>query len=102
MKAIYPIIDGQKATAAHSVVTSYPATKSSSDAKPQEKPQETEDNLIDAGQNDNAAAVPAKTPDEIEKLLSSTGKPAEGPLIDFAQDVKSSLPNSPSKPNSHA
>lgn len=33
-----------------------------------------------------------KAPSEIESLLSSTGKPAEGPLIDFTNDLKKDLP----------
>ncbi|KAF7539870.1 hypothetical protein G7Z17_g12317 [Cylindrodendrum hubeiense] len=64
-----------------------------------EKPQE---NLIDF---DEAPASqppqPAKqdvikpTPSEVEiqNMLSSTGKPADGPLIDFAADLKKDLPS---------
>lgn len=102
--AIYPIIEGQKATAEHSEPTFAPAAKPSSNDSITKA--EGDDSLIDFGDNANDATakpeadnLPAKTPDEIEKLLTTTGKPAEGPLIDFAQDVRSSLPNSPDKAN---
>lgn len=39
-----------------------------------------------------AAQPPAKSPDEIENMLASTAKPADGPLIDFSHDMKKDLP----------
>lgn len=55
-----------------------------------EKPKE-EDSLIDFG-NDEASTPATKKPNEIEILLAATGKPAEGPLIDFTQDLRKDLP----------
>ena len=60
-----------------------------------------QDDLIDFGEGDAPTPTPAKadkpestpTPDEIEKMLTSTGKPAEGPLIDFTQELKKDLPS---------
>ena len=66
------------------------------DLKASKPPQ---DDLIDFGQDDAPTPKPEqaektvpKTPDEIEKMLTSTGKPAEGPLIDFTQEMKKDLP----------
>lgn len=56
----------------------------------EKKPKE-EDSLIDFG-NGEASTPATKKPDEIETLLAATGKPAEGPLIDFAQDMRKDLP----------
>lgn len=94
--AIFPVVDGQKPSPQNAIPahkTEPPASQEPpKDAAPKEQPQ---DDLIDFGQNDEAAETkpaPAKTPGEIEQLLSSTGKPAGGPLLDFTQDVKKSLP----------
>ncbi|UKZ77175.1 hypothetical protein TrVFT333_004894 [Trichoderma virens FT-333] len=90
--AIYPIVAGQTLHSTTSIPPPAPSpkvAKKSIDhvvAKPKE-----EDSLIDFGKED--APVPAaKSPDEIERMLTATGKPAEGPLIDFAQDMKKDLP----------
>ncbi|OPB38995.1 oxysterol-binding protein [Trichoderma guizhouense] len=96
--AIYPIVAGQTSGGATSIpppATSPKAAKKSTNhaverPKEVEKPKE-EDSLIDFG-NDDAPTPAAKSPDEIEKMLTATGKPAEGPLIDFAQDLKKDLP----------
>lgn len=65
------------------------------DARPNDKPEES---LIDFGGDDTPPAqTPVKKPDIIEDLLSSTGKPAEGPLIDFTQEMKKDLPQGNSK-----
>lgn len=55
-----------------------------------EEPKEG-DSLIDFGDEETPAPA-AKSPDEIERMLAATGKPADGPLIDFAQDMKKDLP----------
>jgi hypothetical protein len=93
--AIYPIVAGQTLNkgpaipppASSSKVTQGPAQP----AEPVAEKPKGEDSLIDFG-NDEAPAPAAKSPDEIERMLAATGKPAEGPLIDFAQDMKKDLP----------
>ena len=57
--------------------------------------------MIDFGSDEKPAAKPlaksneGKPASEIQTLLESTGKPApDGPLIDFAQDLKKDLPTS--------
>lgn len=90
--AIYPIVPGQPMTRRPSIPTqaSSPKAVKKSTNHVVEKPKE-EDSLIDFG-NDQASTPAVKSPDEIEKLLTATGKPADGPLIDFAQDLKKDLP----------
>lgn len=111
--AIYPIITGQKPDQRNVIPprTPGPAVNSQPVMQPEQhtgKP--SQDDLIDFSQND-APATPAPVPvpvpaageaditnatqskDEIEKLLHSTGKPAEGPLIDFQDDMKKDLPS---------
>ncbi|KAF5662813.1 putative oxysterol-binding protein [Fusarium heterosporum] len=41
-----------------------------------------------------ARTEPAPEDSEIRNMLSSTGKPAEGPLLDFTNDLKKDLPSS--------
>ncbi|TFB06022.1 Oxysterol-binding-like protein [Trichoderma ghanense] len=97
--AIYPILPGQTVDKG----TSIPPPASSSKVAQQpvgpaaEKPLEPAveepkegDSLIDFG-NEETPAPAAKSPDEIERMLAATGKPADGPLIDFAQDMKKDL-----------
>lgn len=84
--------------------------------KPVEEPVEEPpaDDLVDFGQNDGASAepakvkteapvtkdLPAKTPDEIEKMLVSTGKKADGgPLLDFGDEMKKTLPAEDKQPS---
>lgn len=70
-----------------------------------EKP-DSEGDLIDVGGDEAPAQTPAqttqtpavKTPTEIETMLNSTGKPAEGPLLDFADDMKKDLPATEGEP----
>lgn len=123
IKAIYPVVDGQ--VAAPDSLDAHPSasTRVAPVAKPQEeqegqgqegqtkaeKPEKPEANdLIDFGQNDGPAAqpepvvkdTPAKTPDEIEKMLASTGKKADGgPLLDFGEEMKKTLPAEDKKPS---
>lgn len=90
--AIYPIVPGQPIARRPSIPAQPSSPKSVRKSTNQvvEKPKE-EDSLIDFG-NDEAPAPATKKPDEIETLLAATGKPADGPLIDFAQDLKRDLP----------
>jgi hypothetical protein len=100
--AIYPIVDGQKSVFEDSkpdpIIQQQPVAAATNDV-PRQPSQE---DLVDFGQNevpvtkpaDTPVESPQRTPDEIEKLLSKTGKPAEGPLIDFTQDLKKDLPSS--------
>lgn len=98
--AIYPIVAGQ--TLNKETAIPPPASSSKAAHEPvepaAEKPVEPvvekpkgEDSLIDFG-NDETATPAVKSPDEIERMLAATGKPADGPLIDFAQDMKKDLP----------
>lgn len=92
--AIYPIVDGQKPSAENAI----PARKSEpskTNEAPKEAPKEQpQDDLIDFGQNEEPAEdKPARRPSEIEQMLSSTGKPADGPLLNFTEDVKKDLPS---------
>lgn len=97
--SIFPIVEGQKPLADRSI----PPHSGAQPAPHQDQPSSTDKanplngedsgDLIDFGQNEATAhQAPAKTPDEIEKMLKSTGKPADGPLMHFEQDMKRSLP----------
>ena len=92
--AIYPIIDGQQAAAEHNKNHASPVTKNSIPAEANTK---ADDNLVNLDDSQTAAtpkpveAKPAQTPDEIERMLSVTGKPADGPLLDFTDDLKKDL-----------
>jgi oxysterol-binding protein-related protein 8 len=96
IKAIYPVVKGQKASDKNAI------SLHSSVSKPSAQPAaKTEGDLIDFGSDDKPAEKPAarstegKPAGEIQNMLASTGKPApEGPLIDFAQDLKKDLPAS--------
>lgn len=96
--AIYPIVDGQRPSKEQQPYVKRPSSDSKNNVLSVDKP---EDNLIDF---DNVAAaepvsitndtsnITAKEPNTIEALLAATGKPAEGPLIDFTNDLKRDLP----------
>ncbi|POR32087.1 Oxysterol-binding protein-like protein OBPa [Tolypocladium paradoxum] len=94
--SIYPVVDGQKLNQDHAIPPRQADNKpAASDAKPSDK---VEGNLIDFGGDDTPPAQqPAKKLDVIEDLLSSPGKPAEGPLIDFTQEMKKDLPQGDGK-----
>lgn len=100
--AIYPIVDGQKLDQRNvipphnhgSLVNGQPTKTDQSkildqtpavQPAPPNKPEATAD-LIDFSE-------PVKKKSEIESMLSSTGKPAEGPLIDFTTEMKQDLPS---------
>lgn len=105
--SIYPILQGQKANGG-STITSRPAEgqPAESNAAPTPVPvTSTRDDLIDLGSD--GAAVESTQPQrpavvanpavestgEISGLLNSTGKPAaDGPLLDFAHDLKQHEP----------
>jgi hypothetical protein len=90
--AIYPILPGQPKTRRPSIPAQASSPKSVKKSTKQVAEKE-EDSLIDFGNDEASAPTPAaKKPGEIETLLAATGKPADGPLIDFAQDLKKDLP----------
>jgi hypothetical protein len=105
IQKIYPIVDGQgpvlernriSAKAPEKIQDTQVANEKLQDTQPvNEKPQATQTNsgdatnndLIDFGADDSttSAKVPEKKKDEIEELLTATGKkPSDGPLIDLA------------------
>ncbi|KAI9166949.1 oxysterol-binding [Paramyrothecium foliicola] len=89
--SIFPIIKGQKPNQANAI----PKYEPKPPGEPQSQDASKGDDLIDFGQNEEPAQpppAPSKQPNEIENMLASTGKPAEGPLIDFAKDLKKDLP----------
>lgn len=118
--AIWPIVDGQKAVKeATPPRSAAPRSEENllsmgNDDPPKESQTNNsqaaagQDDLVDFGQNDQAAKPAApKTQqapagsgsDEIASLLNSTGKPAEGPLVDFTQEMKSGLPSGKPQPS---
>ena len=94
--SIFPIVTGQTPDSTNPIPPrSTAATDDTSKSAPEGTPdsKEPQDDLIDFGQNEAPAeAPPPQTPDEIEKMLAATGKPAQGPLIDFAQDLRKDMP----------
>ncbi|KAL7819044.1 Oxysterol-binding protein [Trichoderma gracile] len=99
--AIYPIVAGQTLNKGPSIPPPASSSKVTQEehvepaaekhVEPVAEKPKGEDSLIDFG-NDEAPTPAAKSPDEIERMLAATGKPAEGPLVDFAQDMKKDLP----------
>jgi hypothetical protein len=117
VKSIYPVVDGQKAEKQPTPPRSA-APRSEEDLLSMgDEAQPASDNkaaadagqvdLVDFGQNEEASkptqpkaeSTPTKSSDEIADLLSSTGKPAQGPLLDFTQDMKKGLPSDKSQPS---
>jgi oxysterol-binding protein-related protein 8 len=106
--AIFPIVKGQTPDKTHFI----PPRGSSVSAPTSQPPKQVEDDdgdLIDFGQNDEPPPVtftadkeaisakptppaPAKSA-EIEGMLHSTGKLADGPLIDFHEDMQKAVPS---------
>lgn len=94
--AIYPILPGQKSGAAQ-----LPPRQHTDEAPPL---QPRNNDLIDFGQDSTPADLPrpsmppsggdpkVESTGEISGLLKATGTPAEGPLIDFHDDLKNKLP----------
>jgi hypothetical protein len=115
--AIYPVIPGQKPNQRHVIPPHSPTSEANkqlgniadeTEVRENRQPaQPAQDNLIDFSEppaqqpiSPPAAPVPAPvhvlepSPNhEISNLLNSTGKPAEGPLIDFTEDLKKDLPS---------
>jgi hypothetical protein len=98
---IFPIIKGQKPNEKNDIpqyAAKPTAPAAPAEAEPPKEPEQPKqaDDLIDFGQSEEPAPQPQpqppKQPNDIETLLTTTGKPAEGPLIDFAQDMKKGLP----------
>lgn len=94
--AIYPILSGQKTTGVHPI----PSRPTTSSTAPAAAPAESHHNdLIDFGETDapsqleKPVAPHVESTGEISGLLKSTGKPSEGPLIDFHNDLKNHVPS---------
>ncbi|KAI1361260.1 Oxysterol-binding protein [Xylaria arbuscula] len=93
---IYPILEGQVAHEA--MIPPHHASRSTNKIPASEQGGD----LIDFGQNDNAAAAPAQTrsaaaarhpSSDISNMLESTGQKSDGPLLDFSGDLKENLPS---------
>lgn len=94
--AIYPIIPGQK----HSE-WDLPSPTAHSHSQPdatKEASQNATADLIDFGQSDGPAPAVRQDSKDIAAMLQSTGQKPDGPLIDFAGDLKKNLPATPKTP----
>jgi hypothetical protein len=98
--AIYPIINGQKHNQQNVIPPHSPSAKPAQPAVAQPAQNNIDDNLIDF--DDTPAPVKteqslpteqAPRESEIQGMLNSTGKPADGPLLDFTSDMKKDLPS---------
>lgn len=92
--AIYPIIPGQK----YSDWNMIPPSGHPHNAETP-SPGETTTDLIDFGQNESPTATVTppqsnRNSKDIPSMLQATGRQPDGPLIDFAGDVKNNSPNS--------
>jgi hypothetical protein len=90
---IFPIVKGQKPKQENAIPEFVPKTEAPAPA-PAAPAATKQDDLIDFGQSEEPAKEQQtpKQPSEIESMLASTGKPADGPLIDFTQELKKDLP----------
>lgn len=113
--AIYPIVPGQKDNRSQtipprpadgkSVGTASSTVPAPAPAEHKPAPAEADHgDLIDFGQDDSPANPPQRpvatdprveSTGEISGLLKSTGKPSEGPLINFHSDIKGNTPSMP-------
>jgi hypothetical protein len=104
--AIYPVVKGQKPSQQNVIPPHSPSAKPAETATAQPVENHIDDNLIDFGDTPAPAKPeqPAKPQQpalveevpkesEIKNLLSSTGKQANGPLLDFTNDLKKDLPS---------
>ncbi|KFG81856.1 putative oxysterol binding protein (Osh7) [Metarhizium anisopliae] len=90
--SIYPVVDGQNLDGDFAI----PPRK---EANGQAEKNGVAGDLIDIGGDDPPTQpITNNKSTEIENLLNSTGKPAEGALIDFADDMKKDLPAAGDKP----
>ncbi|EWY98456.1 hypothetical protein FOYG_02940 [Fusarium oxysporum NRRL 32931] len=98
--AIYPIVKGQKSNQRNVIPPHSPSAKPAQTASAQPVENHIDDNLINfdempppAKPDQTPAAEQAAKQSEIQGLLSSTGKKADGLLIDFTNDLKKDLPS---------
>lgn len=106
--SIHPILSGQKTSSGNTIPSkpaeSHPAESKAAPARAAPATT-TRDDLIDCGTTHDGPAEtsqatrPAATVNptvestgEISGLLKATGKPANGPLLDFSQDMKKDIP----------
>lgn len=87
--AIYPIVDGQELDKSNAIPPHKGAKPTANDVQPNAN---AEESLIDFGDQAPAPQEPPTKNNEITDLLTSTGKPSEGPLLDFTDDLKKDLP----------
>ncbi|KAI8224665.1 Oxysterol-binding protein-like protein OBPa [Colletotrichum sp. SAR 10_96] len=100
--AIYPILPGQKATAANTI----PPHRPSATEAPAAPAQPAKNDLIDFGDDSSTPTAPAPAVQpptgahatrsdskDIQGMLNKTGHQAgEGPLMDFTSDMKKAVP----------
>ena len=87
--SIYPIVKGQEPAQQNAIPPRKSGAPSASDDKADD---EAGGRLVDVGGEAPSRAQKPTQAGEIEELLVSTGKPADGPLLDFADDLKQHLP----------
>ncbi|KAM0252043.1 hypothetical protein ACHAP5_001368 [Fusarium lateritium] len=105
--AIYSIVKGQKSSQQNVIPPHSPSAKPAETATVQPVENHIDENLINfddtpapaqpeqpAKPEQSAPVEEAPKESEIQVLLSSTGKPANGPLLDFTNDLKKDLPPS--------
>jgi oxysterol-binding protein-related protein 8 len=99
--AIFPIVKGQKPNQANAIPPRGSVSAPSEQPVPPTEAKGGNDDLIDFGQNEapasqEPAAQATKAPAEkndVEGMLKATGKEAaDGPLIDFHEDMKKNIP----------
>lgn len=101
---IYPIIPGQKVSDRNFIPPHASAGHPPTAGKP--AAEDNRDDLIDFSKSEapKASADGTRTgSNDVSAMLQATGKEAEeGPLIDFAGDVKKNLPEPGQKPQNPA
>ncbi|KAK3180664.1 Oxysterol-binding protein OBPa [Lecanicillium sp. MT-2017a] len=84
---IYPVLDSKSASEQRAASTKPP----SEEAKPADASGGGND-LIDFGDSSAPSEPSAPQTKNVENMLAQTGKPADGPLLDFSDDMKKDLP----------
>ncbi|KAI1813301.1 Oxysterol-binding protein [Poronia punctata] len=97
---IYPIIPGQVCNE-REIPPRHASTHTANPGQAEKPSDDHGGDLIDFGQHDDPAPAPAPAPakperkpsTDISELLQTTGKKADGPLLDFTHDLHKDLPS---------